>query len=81
MEKLQSRGIQSVATVQVKRFKELSFTPDNVMKKKMRGSFEVKYGSSGDTNIIAVKRFDNRPVHLASTYIGTEPTSLVKRWN
>ena len=81
MEKLLERGIHSVATIQINRFKELNFTPDNLMKKQQRGVSEVRYGLSGDVTIAAVKWYDNRPVHIASTYIAIEPVSTVKRWN
>ena len=79
-EKLQQRGIQSVATIQLSRFRGLKFPDDRTLKQENRGKFIEYQGHSGATRIIAVKWYDNRPVHLASTYIGAKPATLVKRW-
>jgi hypothetical protein len=52
---------------------------DNELKKEGRGSFD--YATEKDNKIIAVKWYDNKPVHLLSTYVGIEPTGTVKRWS
>lgn len=51
------------------------------MRKKGRGIYEEATTTINGVNIIVVKWFDNKPVHLLSTFIGAHPTANVKRWD
>ncbi|XP_050502828.1 piggyBac transposable element-derived protein 2-like [Diabrotica virgifera virgifera] len=78
---LDKLGIPSVGTVRPNRLKGCNFSTDKDMKKKGRGSFEeLVYKKEGIT-LRAVKWYDNKPVHLLSSFVGTYPTSQVQRWD
>jgi len=49
------------------------------MKNNGRGSHD--YLTDVNSNIIFLKWFDNKPVHLISSYVGVEPIDMVKRWS
>ena len=75
MKHLQDQGIQAVATFQPNRFPNTNFQSDNELKKQGRGSSEEKQMMNGDDPIVAVKWFDNRSVHLVSTFCGVTPST------
>ncbi|XP_049772359.1 piggyBac transposable element-derived protein 2-like [Schistocerca cancellata] len=74
-------GIQSLGTVRPNRLKGCMFTSDKVMKKKGRGSYEEHLSKIDGITLSAVKWYDNKPVHLLSTFAGAHPTSTVERWD
>jgi hypothetical protein len=49
------------------------------MEKQVRGYFEEKFTKVDDVSVSAVKLFDNKPVHLLSSFAGAHPTSKVQR--
>ena len=81
MHRLLQRGIQSICTFQINRFKGLTFPDDKEMKNLGRGTFFEKQGYYDTSLINAVKWYDNRPVYLASTYQNSQPACDVKRWD
>ncbi|CAK9814101.1 PiggyBac transposable element-derived protein 3 [Anthophora plagiata] len=78
---LEKLGIQSVATVRSNRLKDCEFSSDKVMKTKGRGSYELLSTSIDRVTINAVKWYDNKAVHLMSTFCEIEPIDIVKRWD
>lgn len=78
---LAKKGFLALGTIRVNRFPELNFSNDKYLKKKGRGTFEEKTTTIDNVELRAVKWFDNRSVHLASTFSSAQPTSTVKRWD
>ncbi|XP_049799919.1 piggyBac transposable element-derived protein 3-like [Schistocerca nitens] len=78
---LEKMGIQSLGTVRPNRLKGCMFTSDKVMKNKGRGSYEEHLSKIDGITLSAVKWYDNKPVHLLSTFAGAHPTSTVERWD
>ncbi|KAL1468327.1 hypothetical protein MTO96_041556 [Rhipicephalus appendiculatus] len=76
---LQEKGLLSVGTARVNRLPGCSVKTDAALKKSGRGSFDVC--TEVCNNIAAVKWLDNKPVHLVSSYIGSEPVDQVQRWS
>lgn len=76
---LKQKGIYTVSTVNPTRTqggaKELE--TDKVLKSRGRGSYDYRKNDG----VILVKWFDNRAVHLLSTFEGVEPLSTVLRWD
>lgn len=56
-----------------------TFKGDAALKKEGRGSFDVK--NEPTNKLTAVKWYDNKAVHLVSSYVGVEPTGQVQRWS
>ncbi|XP_035742493.1 piggyBac transposable element-derived protein 3-like [Vespa mandarinia] len=75
---LEKLGIQSVATVRSNRLKNCEFSSDKVMKTKGRGSYEILSTSIDRVTINAIKWYDNKAVHLMSTFCEVEPVDIVK---
>ena len=59
------------------RLKNCPLMAEKDLKKKGRGSYD--YCLEESKNIVAVKWFDNKAVHLVSSYIGVEPIDAVRR--
>lgn len=78
---LSQQGIHCLGTVRSNRLPGSSMTPDADLKKRGRGSFQEKTACLGNTQLHAVKWYDNRPVTLLSSYIGAHPVSHVDRWD
>ncbi|KAL1475683.1 hypothetical protein MTO96_037108, partial [Rhipicephalus appendiculatus] len=76
---LKEKGLLSVGTARVNRLHGCSLKTDAALKKSGRGSFDVCTEVCND--IAAVKWLDNKPVHLVSSYIGSEPVDQVQRWS
>lgn len=76
---LKLRGIHSVESVRPNRLPGCTFKGDVALKKEGRGSFDVK--SEPKNKIAAVKWYDNKAVHLISSYVGVEPIGQVQRWS
>lgn len=45
----------------------------------IRGSFDFR--TEIHNNIFAIKWFDNKPVHLVSSFLGPDPVNNVQRWS
>lgn len=77
---LENYGISYLGTVQPNRLKGCDFISDKALKEKGRGSFEEKHAKLQDTALTAVKWFDNKSVHLISTFTDAYPLQQVSRY-
>ena len=77
--RLKDEGILSVATVRPNRLKGCTMKEEKQLKKEGRGSFDFRVETT--ENILALKWFDNKSVHLLTTYAGVYPISEAKRWD
>ncbi|KAJ8893532.1 hypothetical protein PR048_006130 [Dryococelus australis] len=59
---LTKKGVGALDTVRLNKFRGLTFTADNEMKKKGRGTFEEKETTLRRIDVGAVKWFDNRAI-------------------
>lgn len=74
-----SKKIYVIGTLQLNRFPGIKEHLVELKKNKLsRGSTSL---ATSKDNITAVRWFDNKEVHTASTYAGVEPTDLVRRWD
>jgi hypothetical protein len=73
-------GIQSLGTVGPNRLPGCSFISDKEKKRQGRRTVEEKVTSVEGVEVIALKCYDNKPVHLVSSFEGACPTSTVQRW-
>jgi len=76
---LKKRGFQSISTVQINRVPNCVFSlsiKDFV--KSGRGQFEELVNKRN--NIVLVRWNDNKPVHLISSYTGSQPVQKISRW-
>lgn len=78
---LWKQGIASVGTARGNRLMGLKTENDKDMKKKGRGSIDVHTTVVEDTQLNAIKWYDNRGVTLLSTFAGVQPTKTVQRWD
>ena len=78
VEELKGCGILFVGTVSGNRLKGCAMKDEKMLKAEGRGTSDHRF--EGVINCIAVRRFDNRVVNLLSSYVGTEPTTVAKRW-
>lgn len=78
---LHKMGIFSLGTVRSNRLEGCSFTSDKEMKKIGRGTVEEKKANVEGVELLAIKWYDNKPVHLLSSFVGAYPTTQVKRWD
>lgn len=76
---LKKMGIHMVGTVRRNRLAGCTLQTDMSLKKSGRGSYDFRVETN--ENIILCKWFDNKAVHLISTYISQEPVEFVKRWS
>ena len=74
---LKKRNIFYVGTIRLPRMKNCPLLAEKDLKKKGRGVFD--YLLDVDSNIIALRWFDNKSVSLVSFYAGIEPTHSVTR--
>ncbi|XP_043262460.1 piggyBac transposable element-derived protein 3-like [Colletes gigas] len=68
----------AAGTVRMNRFYKPHFISDKDIKKKKRGYSEDLVSQDG---IIMVKWLDNKPVHMASNFVGTGTIDKAKRWD
>ncbi|KAJ4438316.1 hypothetical protein ANN_14258 [Periplaneta americana] len=59
--------------------KDCTLKTDNELKKLGRGSFDFR--SEAEKNAIALKWYDNKAVHLVSSYKERNPVENVKQWS
>lgn len=76
---LKDNGIHTLGTIRSNRVSGCNLQNDKIMKNNGRGSHD--YLTDANSNIIFLKWFDNKPVHLISSYVGVEPMDMVKRWS
>ena len=76
--KLRERGFHFTGTFRQNRI-PINFESDKTLKAQGRGSSDYKVNEDG--NMIAVKWFDNRSVHLISTYAGVEEPRQIQRYD
>lgn len=76
---LKERGIWTCCTVRANRTASCVLASDKTLKTSGRGSSDVR--TDKQNNIACVKWFDNKSVHLMSSYAGVEPTDVVRRWS
>lgn len=77
-EELKSLKIFAAGTVRINRFLKPPLISDKEIKKKQRGFCDETISEDG---IIIVKWLDNKPVCLASNYVGKDEEDQVKRWD
>ncbi|XP_068084847.1 piggyBac transposable element-derived protein 2-like [Anabrus simplex] len=76
---LKQMGILALGTVRIARLQGCTLKTDQELKKVGRGADD--YRTEVEENIIALKWYDNKSVHLASSYVGRNPVETVKRWS
>ncbi len=76
LDELAKNKIWSAATIRSNRLSGCTLADDKVLKKKGRGSYDFK--SDSKSGITIIKWFDNKPVHLISSYCGAEPLGSCK---
>ena len=78
---LEKMGIQCLGNVRPSRLPACSFIRDKEMKRQGRGTVEEKVTSVEGVEMIVLKCYDNKPVHLVSSFAGAYPTSTAQRWD
>lgn len=76
---LKNKGILTVGAVRPNRLPNCKFEDDKKLKKSGRGSYDFR--TETNTNVFAVKWFDSKAVHLASSFVGLDPVNNVQRWS
>lgn len=76
--RLRNLGILTTATVRSNRIAKCRLDSDKDLKKTGRGAFSYK--TDTNSGIVVVKWFDNKCVHLTSTYCAPGADEKVKRW-
>lgn len=79
VQKLKDKGFWFVGTVRENRLKGCELKKERDLKKEERGSMDSKLELN--SNVMAVRWFDNRKVDLISSCIGTEPVAHVSRYD
>lgn len=76
---LKEMGIFTTGCVRNNRLPGCRFEDDRTLKKKGRGSYDYRVEKS--SNIVALKWFDSKPIHMVSSFVGVEEVSQVQRWS
>ena len=76
---LRERGMHYVGTVRENRLKGCSLRPEKDMRKEPRGAMDSCLDV--DSNILAVRWYDNKKVDVVSSYVGIEPVTKVTRFD
>lgn len=76
---LKECGIFTIGCVRHNRLPGCTFEADKDIKKRGRGSFDWRVEKS--SNIVAVKWFDSKPIHMVSSFVGIEEVKSVERWS
>jgi Transposase IS4 len=76
---LLKRSIHYTGTVRNGRLPNCQLKDEKTLSKQGRGSIDSLVQK--DPKIVAVRWFDNRPVTLASTFVGPLPIQKVRRWD
>ncbi|XP_035457403.2 piggyBac transposable element-derived protein 3-like [Spodoptera frugiperda] len=78
---LNKKGILPIGTIKANRIPGYKVPVEKDLKKKGRGTTVEKLTTIDNTDISVVTWYDNRVVNLASTYVGSKPSSEVRRFN
>lgn len=78
---LNKKGILPLGTIKANRIPGYRVPTEKELKKKGRGATVEKITTVDNTDISVVTWYDNRVVNLASTYVGSKPSSEVRRFN
>ena len=78
VEELKKHDILYVGTIRLPRMKKSPLMVEKDLKKKGRGAYDKLDENS---NMIAVRWFDNKSVNLVSSYAGIEPVGNVRRYD
>lgn len=76
---LKEIGLFTIGCVRHNRLPGCRFEDDRTLKKRGRGSYDYRVEQT--SNIIAVKWFDSKPIHMVSSFVGIEEVSQVERWS
>jgi hypothetical protein len=76
---LKEVGILAVGTVRVARLPGCAFKTDHELKRLRRGSYD--YRTEAEKNVFTVKWYDNKTVHLISSYRGRNTVKAMKWWS
>lgn len=79
IERLLMRGIHYTGTVRNGRLPNCVLKDEKTLSKEGRGSWDSCV--LNEPKVAAVRWFDNRPVTLASTFVGPLPITKVQRWD
>ena len=79
LEELKKKKLWSVATIRSNRMSGCNLLDDKVLKEKGRGSVDFK--SDALSGVTIVKWYDNKAVHMVSSYSGVEPMGTCRRWS
>ena len=79
VQELTKRGFWYVGTVRENRLKGCHLKPEKDLKTEKRGALDRK--TELNSNIVAVRWFDNRKVDLISSCVGVEPVKKVSRYD
>lgn len=71
-------SINAAGTARVNRFVNPPFMPDKDLKIRGRGTMQEL--TSSDNDIVLVRWYDNKPVTMASNFIGIGTTDIINRW-
>ncbi|KAK2721533.1 hypothetical protein QYM36_003729 [Artemia franciscana] len=72
-------GIESCGTIRSNRMRGAVLDTDANMKKKGRGSVDFRFERHSEVSV--VKWYDNKAVHLASSYCAVTPIDKCQRWD
>lgn len=76
---LRNKFVYATCTARVDRFKKPPFSADKDMKKQGRGSMEEVVSADGD--VIMTKWYDNKPLVMASNFMGMGEPDRCRRWD
>ena len=79
VQELKKHDILYVGTIRLPRMKKCPLMVEKDLKKKGRGEYDYKLDEN--SNMIAVRWFDNKSVNLVSSYAGIEPVGNVRRYD
>ena len=79
VECLKQKKIWTVGTIRPNRLKDCKLLTYQELKNKSRGACDFKVDQ--EHGVIIVKWYDNKPVHLISSYSGVEPRDKCNRWS
>ncbi|XP_065680710.1 piggyBac transposable element-derived protein 3-like [Hydra vulgaris] len=77
--KLKEIGILTTATIRTNRIAKCPLLSEKDLKKQGRGSFSYKVDAN--SGLLLLRWFDNKCVHMTSTYCSANTSGNVKRWD
>ncbi|KAM7291292.1 piggyBac transposable element-derived protein 3 [Ixodes scapularis] len=79
LRELKEVGIWAVGTIRANRLQGCVLKPEKELRREGRGSLDYKVTREGDVTLVRWQ--DNGNVNIASTYVGVENLSTVRRWS